>query len=105
MKTMIFSLMLGSTLAFAGNCITVDASGKRVVVDCATLSSSGAENTRDQRQEQIKLDSAAYQEDLDARIQERLRNMNQSDAEKVQKTIDAARTRTEQRKADFINNK
>lgn len=105
MKYVILFLVFGVMHSFAAGCVTVDAKGNPVVVDCAKVQSSQAEQIESERNSELKKDSAEYKTELDVRIQERLRAMNQSDAEKVKSSIDAAKNRTEQRKSEFLDQK
>lgn len=105
MKTIGIIIALTVGLALASNCVTVDSTGKKSLVNCETLSSSSAHQVRSQQRTQGKLDSVSYQAELDQRIQERLRHMDQAEAQKVQEAIDAARSRNEQRKSNFLENK
>ncbi len=105
LKVLLLTISVGIASVHAANCITVDSNGKRIVVDCASLQSSNSEKVETERTRSSTLDSASYQKEMDARIQEKLRTMKQEDAQKVQATIDAAKNRSEQRKGEFLQQK
>ncbi|HSQ41669.1 MAG TPA: hypothetical protein VLM37_05260 [Fibrobacteraceae bacterium] len=92
-----------ATFSFAANCVTVDSKGMKAVVDCSAL--TDAEEKRASWKSESGEDSAAYQNEVETRIQERLGNMSTEEAQRVQSAIDAARARTDERKAGFIENR
>lgn len=120
MKKLITIIALSTAAAFAADCVTTDKNGTTTVVPCAQtkLQSGGsvtgnpsqaklqeATQTRTQYQQQSQLDSAAYQAEVQTKMETKLQTMDQNQAEKAKVSGDAAQTRSQDRKAKFVENK
>ncbi|HSQ41668.1 MAG TPA: hypothetical protein VLM37_05255 [Fibrobacteraceae bacterium] len=117
MNKIIATIALVAGMSFAADCVTTNSAGEKVVASC-TESENGsiagtatqeqlrtATQTRNQYENKSAMDSSAYQAEVQAKLQTRLQTMTQAQADQAELSGEATQTRTQARKAQFIENK
>ncbi len=122
MKSIIAIIAISAAASFAGDCVTTDKGGNTTVVPCSQtqtkLQSGGsatgdptqaklqeASQTRTQYQQKTQMDSATYQAEVKTQMETKLQTMEKNQADQAKVSGEAAQTRTQDRKAKFVENK